>query len=154
MSIQAHTTRVTNPPVLPSREAIKAQAKRLRATLAADGNILSHSEALELLARQHAFRDWNTMSAAIGNRPAQPLVLGQKVTGLYLGQPFKAEVIALAQLNDGARYRITLDLDEPVDVVTFDSFSALRKRINATIGRDGRSWEKTSNGRPQLQIRL
>jgi len=154
MSIQTHTTKTTSPPIIPSREAIKAQAKRLRASLAAEGNFLSHSETLELIARQHAFRDWNTMSAAMGNRPCQPLVLGQTVTGLYLGQPFKAVVIALAQLNDGARYRITLNLDEPVDVVTFESFSAFRKRINATIGRDGSSWEKTSNGLPQLTIKL
>lgn len=154
MSIQDRTTNSANFSVLPSREAIKAQARRLRQTLAVEGNFLSHSETLELLASQHGFRDWNTMSAAIGNRPGQPFVLGQKVAGQYLGQKFRGEIIALAQLNEGARYRITLDLDEAVDVVSFDSFSALRKRINATIGRDGRTWEKTSNGLPQLQIRL
>ena len=56
-------------------------------------------------------------------------------------------------MNEGARYRISLDLDEAVDVVTFDSFSAFRKRINATVGRDGMTFEKTSNQKPQLEIR-
>jgi len=137
---------------LPSRDAIKAQAKRLRKALKAEGNFITHSETLEMLAHQHGFRDWNGLHAAIGNRPIEPFILGSKVSGHYLGQPISGEIISLTRMNEGARYRISLDLDEAVDVVTFDSFSAFRKRINATVGRTGASAAKTSNGKPQLFI--
>jgi hypothetical protein len=140
--------------ILPPLEALKAQAKRLRQSLTAEGNFISHSEALELLAHQHGYRDWNTLHAAAGNRPASPLALGARVSGRYLGQAFTGEIIALARLNDGSHYRLTLDFDEPVDVVTFDSFSAFRKRINCTVNAEGRSAACTSNGEPQMQITL
>ncbi len=139
---------------LPPLAALKAQAKRLRKTLESEGNFISHSEALELVAHQHGCRDWNTLHAAAGNRPAEPLFVGAKVSGHYLGQAFCGEVKSLTRLNDGARYRLTLDLDEAVDVVTFESFSAFRKRINGTINRDGRSASKTSDGRPHLELVL
>ena len=143
-----------NPAPLPGIDALKAQAKRLRGSLEAEGNFISHSEALELIAHQHGYRDWNTIHAACGNRPASPLSIGSQVSGHYLGQSFKGTVIGLSQLGDGARYRVTLDLDEAVDVVTFESFSAWRKRINATVDRSGVSATRTSNGRPHLEIRL
>ena len=139
---------------LPPLAALKAQAKRLRKSLEAEGNFLTHSEPLELVASQYGYRDWNTLHAAAGNRPAEPLFVGAKVSGTYLGQTFTGEVKSLSRLNDGARYRLTLDLDEAVDVVTFESFSAFRKRINGTINRDGRSASKTSNGRPHLELAL
>ena len=139
---------------LPGIDALKAQAKRLRKSLEAEGNFISHSEALELVAQQYGYRDWNTIHAACGNRPASPLSLGAQVSGEYLGQSFRGTIIGLSQLGDGARYRVTLDLDEAVDVVTFESFSAWRKRINGTVGRDGVSAARTSNGRPHLEIRL
>jgi len=143
-----------HPAPLPGIDALKAQAKRLRGSLEAEGNFISHSEALELIAHQYGYRDWNTIHAACGNRPANPLSLGAQVSGEYLGQSFKGTIIGLSQLGNGARYRVTLDLDEAVDVVTFESFSAWRKRINATVGRDGVSAARTSNGRPHLEIRL
>ncbi|WP_339747534.1 glyoxalase superfamily protein [uncultured Maricaulis sp.] len=141
-------------PILPALEILKAQAKRLRQSLTAEGNFITHSEALELLAHQHGYRDWNTLHAAAGNRPAAPLTLGATITGLYLGQAFKGEIIALAQLNHGSHYRLTIDFDEPVDVVTFDSFSAFRKRVNCTVDSDGRSPAMTSNGEPQMVIAM
>lgn len=139
---------------LPALDALKAQARRLRKSLEAEGNFISHSEALELVAHQYGMRDWNTLHAACGNRPAEPLALGAKVSGTYLGQAFTAKVIGLTRLNDGARYRLTLDLDEPVDVVTFESFSAWRKRVNGTVDRDGRSMSRTSDGQPHLSLNL
>ncbi len=139
---------------LPPLAALKAQARRLRNSLEAEGNFITHSDALELVAGQYGFRDWNTAHAVAGNRPSEPLFVGAKVTGHYLGQAFTGEVKSLTRLNDGARYRLTLDLDEAVDVVTFESFSAFRKRINGTINRDGRSASTTSNGRPHLELVL
>lgn len=140
--------------ILPALEILKAQAKRLRQSLTAEGNFITHSEALELLAHQHGYRDWNTLHAAAGNRPAAPLTLGATITGDYLGQAFKGEIIALASLNHGSHYRLTIDFDEPVDVVTFDSFSAFRKRVNCTVGADGRSPALTGNGAPQMVIAI
>jgi hypothetical protein len=148
------TPKIPGRPSLPSRKALKDQAKRLRHALEQDGNFVSHSEALEILAQQHGWRDWNTLSAALGNRPVEPIVLGQAVQGRYLGQNFNADVIGISRLGDGSRYRVTLDLEQAVDVVTFDSFSAFRKRISGTIGTDGKTRERTSNGQPQLEIHV
>lgn len=133
-----------------SLDALKAQAKRLRQALAEDGDFISHSEALELLAKQMGFRDWNTLYASVGNRPAPPH-LGERVAGAYLGQEFSGAIIGVETLS-GGRHRLTIDFDEPVDVVTFESFSAFRKRVTAVVGEDGRSAEKTSNGRPHMEI--
>lgn len=43
----------------------KAMASTLRQALAEEGTAISHSRALELVARQFGQRDWNTLSAAI-----------------------------------------------------------------------------------------
>ena len=137
---------------LPSIDELKTQAKRLRARLGEDGHEVGHSKALELIAQQYGYRDWNTLHAAVGNRERPPVTLGARVAGRYLGQSFAGEVIAVADLNGSGRYRVTLQFDEPVDVVTFDSFSAFRRRVTCTIGRDGRTAEKTSNGRPHLEL--
>lgn len=139
---------------LPSLDALKAQAKRLRASLAESGTPVSHSKSLELLADQYGYRDWNTLHAAVGNRPpAPPVMLGQQVMGTYLKQPFTGEVIGVSEIA-GERYRVTFQFDEPVDVVTFDSFSAFRRRVTTVIGRDGKTVERTSDGAPQLQLDL
>lgn len=136
---------------LPSIDDAKDQAKRLRTRLEADGTSVSHSRALELIAHQYGYRDWNTFHAAIGNRPPVPWQVGDGVRGRYLSQPFDAEIIAVETVRDGW-FRVTLDLDEAVDVVAFDSFSNLRKRVTGVIGPDGASREKTSNGQPQLVL--
>ena len=135
---------------LPSLDELKAQAKRLRAALTETGRPLSHSQSLEAVARQRGYRDWNTLHAAAGNRPPA-LRLGQTVGGVYLGQPFRAEIVGLNALG-GGRLRLTLDLEEAVDVVTFDSFSAFRSRLRATIGPDGTTAEKTSDCQPHLRL--
>ncbi len=136
---------------LPTIEELKQQAKRLRAGLSEDGDFISHSESLELVAKQYGMRDWNTLHAAAGNRRKPPLAVGARVKGRYLGQAFNGDVLGVQTLSAG-RTRVTIELDDPVDVVTFDSFSAFRRRINATIDDDGKSPEKTSNGVPQLVL--
>ena len=139
---------------LPSLDALKDQAKLLRVRFAGDGQAISHSRALELIAAQYGFRDWNTLHAALGNRPPfNPWMLGSRVRGHYLGQPFDAEVLGVQALTgQPGRYRMVLHFDEPVDVVTFDSFSAFRQRVNCTVDETGRTTEKTSNGRPHLEL--
>ena len=50
------------------------------------------------------------------------------------------------------RYTLTLDLEEAVDVVRFDSFSNFRKRVTGMVDAGGVSSERTSDGRPHLQL--
>lgn len=128
-----------DPTTLPSLANLKDQAKRLRARLESRGEPTSHSKALELIAAQHGFADWNTLHAAAGNKPRlDRLMPGVKVTGAYLGQPFSARVVGVQTLTSASGLlRVSLDLDEAVDVVSFDSFSSFRKRINGVIGEDG-----------------
>ena len=140
---------------LPSIEDLKAQAKRLRARLEDDGQPVGHSQSLELVAHQYGYKNWNTLHAAVGNRPPPcPVVLGQRVRGRYLGQSFAGEVIAVRAVTPPGRFRITLHFDDPVDVVTFESFSAFRSRVNCTIDSRGVTAERTSNGQPHLHLDL
>lgn len=139
---------------LPSFPVLKDQARRLRASLQAEGQPVSHCRALELIAHQHGFRDWNTLHARLGNRPRlSPYTIGARVAGCYLGQRFSGEVLSAGVFeSDPTRIRLTLKFDTPVDVVTFDSFSAFRHRVNCVVDDTGRSREKTSNGRPQVEL--
>jgi len=43
----------------------KLMAKSLRDSLAARGLVLSHSECIEIVAKQFGFADWNTLSAKV-----------------------------------------------------------------------------------------
>ncbi|MEP3300706.1 MAG: glyoxalase superfamily protein, partial [Roseibium sp.] len=138
---------------LPPLSELKAQAKRLRAAMpAATDAPLNHGQSLDLVARQYGFRDWNTLHAAKGNAPNMPLSLGQKVSGTYLHQAFQGEIVSAAKLGPSNRTRITIVFDEPVDVVSFDSFSAFRQRVTVTLGNDGKTAEKTSDGVPHMQL--
>jgi len=140
---------------LPTLAALKAQAKRLRADLSATETAITHGRALEIVAHQHGFRDWNTLHAAVGNNtPVVPALLGDRVRGRYLGQPFTGEVIGLQKTVTPGKHRITILFDNPVDVVTFDSFSSYRKRVTSVIDDTGTSPNRTSNGRPHLELDL
>lgn len=50
----------------------KAMARALRAELAARGMAVTHAEALEIVARQFGFGDWNMLAARIGGEPDGP----------------------------------------------------------------------------------
>lgn len=140
---------------LPSIAALKAQAKRLRASLDAAGHGIGHSEALEAVARQHGFRDWNTLSAqARSNLPHPPVRLGETVSGMYLGQRFTGRVVGVSDLLAADRFRVTVKFDQPVDVVTFESFSAYRQRVTCVVDGTGVSPQKTSDGRPHMKLDL
>ncbi len=140
---------------LPGLDALKTQAKRLRGELAAAGTTIGHSRALELLAKQHGYKDWNTLHAAVGNRPQPaPVALGQKVSGHYLHQPFTGEVTGVQAMSEPGRFRVTLMFDQPVDVVTFEGLSNFRQRVSGVIDRAGVTAEKTSDGTPHLVLDL
>ena len=138
----------------PAIDELKTRAKRLRQAMAARGTAVSHSAVLELVAQQHGVRDWNTLSALATRPNADPIAalsVGSRIRGRYLNQPFAGKVLALAEAGSGL-YKITIHVDEPVDVVTFESFSAFRQRINAQIDGSGVSPRKTSNGLPHLVL--
>lgn len=140
---------------LPSLEDLKAQAKRLRDALPEKARAeISHGQALDLVARQHGFRDWNTLHAAKGNRPELTLTVGDRVCGHYLDQAFSGEVLAVSRNGQTGDYQLTLHFDEPVDVVTFDSFSNFRHRVTTSIRADGQSTAKTSDGTPHMRLQL
>lgn len=134
-----------------SLAAAKALAKKLRQDLANEGNLVGHSEALERLALQYGYKDWNALHAGITRDEVHPWAQGDEVRGRYLSQPFTARIVASRMLRPGW-YRVSLDLDEAVDVVQFDSFSNLRKRVQCTIGPHGTTKEKTSDGVPQVVL--
>lgn len=139
---------------LPNIDELKAQAKRLRTALPADsGQTLTHSAALELVAKQYGYRDWNTLHAAAGNGPKVLLSLGDRVSGSYLKQSFDGEVVAIAASGPSGQLRVAIQFDDPVDVVTFDSFSAYRSRVNCTVDENGVSLAKTSDGEPHMRVR-
>ena len=130
----------------------KAQARVLRAEQAASGRTISHSAALEQVARDQGYASWNALSARLSNAPEVALQVGDRAAGRYLGQPFEATVLAVRSLGQGQGLEITLEFDAPVDVVTFESFSAFRSRVTAAISPGGTSFAKTGNGVPQLVV--
>lgn len=135
-----------------TRGQAKARARELRAEAAAKGRSLSHARALELVAHELGYRDWNTASARLSNQPEIPLQVGERVSGCYLKQPFQGRVHGVRELAGGMGYEVVLHFDEPVDVVEFDSFSGLRQRVRALVSEDGVSWDKTSDGVPHLVV--
>lgn len=136
---------------LPSRDTLKAQARRLRTTLAETGTKLPHASALETVAKQWGYRDWNTLSAAVETAPALPWQIGQTVRGAYLGHAFTGVLKSVSQRGQD-HTRLTIRFDTPVDVVSSDKFSALRRQITATVNATGRTVEKTSDGQPHLVV--
>jgi len=136
----------------PSLDTVKAQAKALRQALQAGGTVVSHAQALELIARQHGARDWNTLHARLTRQNELPeLAFGDRVVGYYLGQAYTGEIVALS--GPAGHHHVEIKLDQPVDTVRFESFSNWRHRIRGTLDVDGRSHRKTSDGAPHLIVK-
>ena len=91
--------------------------------------------------------------SAMARDPAQP-PSAPKCAADISAQAFEGEVIGVQTLTPRDRFRVTLHFDEPVDVVTFDSFSNMRQRVTCVIDSSGRSTEKTSDGRPHMQLEV
>ena len=136
---------------LPTLEEAKRQARQIRAEATNAGENIGHAHALERVAKRYGCRDWNTLHAAIKDAPPENWRVGARVKGEYLSQPFSARVVAIEKRQPGW-FAIELDLDDPIDVVRFDSFSNLRKRIKAVVGPKGHSFERTSDGAPHLRL--
>ncbi len=136
----------------PSTATLKAEARTLRAERAAANAPISHGAALEEVAHRHGYRDWNTASAALPERIASPLQVGQRVKGTYLRQPFVGIVLGVQVLSDMRHYEVTVKFDQPVDVVTSELFSAFRQRVTATVDIRGISPAHTSDGEPHMRV--
>jgi len=135
-----------------TREQAKARARDIRTEQANAGTSISHARALELVATELGYRDWNTASARLSNKPEAPCQLGDRISGRYLKQSFEGRVHAIRELAGGMGYEVTLHFDTPVDVVEFESFSGFRQRVTAMVSGDGVSRAKTSDGVPHLVI--
>lgn len=137
----------------PTLASYKAEARALRAARAERGDPISHSRALETVARRAGYRDWNTLCATLPRTPpALRPAVGERLSGRYLGLPFIGRIHALTRLDGGRRHRIAIQFDEAVDVVRFNSFSSFRRRIQGVIDASGRSPKATSDGQPHIVI--
>ncbi|WP_223423772.1 glyoxalase superfamily protein [Tateyamaria pelophila] len=136
---------------LPTRTVLKAQAKRLRATLDAAGKPCSHAQALEAIAHQWGARDWNTLSAKAPQAQDRSFYTGQRLSGQYLGHAFVGTVKAVRALALG-QHGLTLRFDAPIDVVASPQFSAFRRQISCVVNAKGHSAQKTSDGQPHVVL--
>ena len=132
--------------------SLKAEARVLREERASAGQPITHGAALEIVAKSHGFRDWNTARAALPERVATPVQVGERVRGTYLGQRFEGLVIGVNLLSYMQHYQVTVKFDEPVDVVTSELFSAFRQRVTSTVDVYGVSPARTSDGQPQMRL--
>ena len=139
---------------IPSRTALKSQAKRLRTTLSEQGKTISHGQSLEAIVQTYGARDWNTLNARSFDEARtnhRDWQVGQRVSGYYLGHGF-AEQIKAARSISSTHWALTVVYDVGVDVVESEHFSNLRRHVNCTVGPDGRSSSKTSNGQAQMVL--
>lgn len=136
---------------LPALQEAKQQARELRAESKALGEHIGHAQSLEKVAKQYGYRDWNAMHARIRDLPPARWRVGARITGAYLSQRFSATVRSIESRTPGW-FAVELDLDDPVDVVRFEGFSNLRKRVRGVVGPQGHSRERTSDGEPHLSL--
>ena len=135
----------------PSIQTLKAEARALRDERMLAGTPLGQGQALEEVARQHGYRDWNTASAMLPERLAVPVQVGQRVKGSYLSRPFTGMVLGVQLLSDMRHYEVTVKFDKPVNVSKFD-WPMERHRVRATVDVTGVSPARTSDGEPHMRL--
>lgn len=145
----SHTSRSTS---LPDIETLKTQARKLRADLSGLGKEMTQAQALETLAHQWGFKDWNTLSAKARQTTPVPWQVGQRTSGHYLGHAFDGKVKSVKQT--GEMWALTIVFDNPVDVVTSKAFSAFRKQVSVRVDVNGRTFERVSDGTPHMQLTM
>lgn len=137
---------------IPSVQTLKSEAKALRDERSKAGEVLSHGAALEVVAKAHGYRDWNTARAALPDRVNVPFQVGHRVKGLYLEQPFTGMLIGVQLLGDMQHYTVTVVFDEPVNVTPTFMFAAYRHRVVSTVDIRGISSALRGNGQPQMVL--
>ncbi len=135
-------------------EGFKLQARRLRDYFAGKNIEISHAMALEALAKQYGFRDWNVLSATLNRSSAQKVwpELEDRVRGRYLGHSFRGKVLKVETTKVASSRRYTILFDQPIDVVASTRFSSYRQRVNCYLDRNLASVDH--KGRPDNILRL
>ena len=133
----------------PSIQTLKSEARALRET----GSAQSHAAALEQVARNHGYRDWNTARAMLPEKTVVPFQVGGRVKGTYLDQPFTGTLIGVQMLGDMQHFTVTVQFDAPVNVTPDFMFANNRHRVVSTLGSDGVSTALRGNGNPQMVVR-
>ena len=130
-------------------KSAKDHARRLFTALKTSGQPVPLSRAYELTAQAAGHADWNTMAAKLHSKTPLGWSLGQSVQGAYLGHPIRGHIHAL-QRQGPTHVVVEIDLETPVDVSGSTLFSALRKRVRATLDATGKSVGRRSDGVPHL----
>jgi hypothetical protein len=136
----------------PSVGTLKSEARALREERARTGEPITHGTALEEVAHQHGYRDWNTAVAALPERFGTPVQVGDRVRGTYLKTPFAGLVIGLQVLADMRHFQVTVKFDQPVVVTRSALMRHTRQRVTATVDIRGVSPAHTSDGEPHMRI--
>lgn len=97
---------------MPTIEALKSQAKLLRAHLSAQNIELGHSQALEAISAIHGFKDWNTASARCPNEFVYPST-DESVEQLMA----KVNEMAKARAKTGTRTPLNADEAKAVKIL-------------------------------------
>ena len=97
-----------------TRVQAKARARQIKAE---SEGALSLAAALESVAKEMGFRDWNTASARLSNAPDTSWQVGERVRGHYLKQAFSGRIHGVRELQAGSGYEVTIHFDAAVDVV-------------------------------------
>ncbi len=134
--------------VVKNLKDVKAHARRLADAMAKAGNPVALSKAYELTAQAAGHADWNTMAA--GLKGPRELSLGEAVTGRYMGRAIAGKVHALRR-KGADHLEIEIALERPVDVGT-PTLPIERRRLRATLGPDGRSVGRRSDGVAHLEL--
>ncbi len=67
-------------------------------------------------------------------------LLGDRVTGTYLGHPFSGKVVDIGfPAGGGPERTYSVQTDEPINVSAFESMKMFRQRITATLDPEGES---------------
>ncbi|WP_271407763.1 glyoxalase superfamily protein [Pseudomonas sp. Q1-7] len=100
---------------MPSINQAKQMAKRLRALLAARDHPLPHSAALELVANQLGYKDWNTASATLPEEPApQDIAFERPIPILRIFDEAKAREFYCGFLGFSVEFEHRFEADLPL----------------------------------------
>lgn len=134
----------------------KARAKRLRKYMDTKGQSISHSFALEAIAAEEGYRDWNTLAACadtvLTRSTGFPLQVGESVSGLYHETAFEGVLIGLEQTINKHVWRVKIQFKAPVSPTSLQNIGMTRRRITGSVNTAGVSVNLL--GKEDEQLRL
>ncbi|MDH0648919.1 VOC family protein [Pseudomonas sp. GD03858] len=96
-------------------ENAKRMAKSLRTSLEARNHEISHSTALEMVAQQLGYKDWNTASAMLAGEPSSPAIrLEKAIPILRMFDEVKAREFYLGFLGFSVEFEHRFEADLPL----------------------------------------